>query len=58
MGSQNAFGLLVSLNMLVETRVGWDYTSRDRRGWMADVGFPDSYVESLAGPESRVVATK
>jgi hypothetical protein len=58
MGSQNAFGLLMSLNVLVETRERWDYTSRDCRGWMADVGFRDSYVESLAGPESMVVAIK
>ena len=53
----NAFGLLTSLNMLVETREGYDYTGRDCRGWMADVGFRDSYVEPLAGPVCMVVAT-
>ena len=37
----------MSLNMLVETREGCDYTGRDCRGWMADVGFRDSYVEPL-----------
>ena len=55
---EDAFGLLMSLNMLVETREGYDYTGRDCRGWMANVGFRDSYVEPLAGRESMVVAIK
>jgi hypothetical protein len=28
------------------------------RGWMTDVGFRDSYVELLAGPELMVVGIK
>jgi SAM-dependent methyltransferase len=36
---QNAFGLLMSLNMLIETREGFDYTGADCTGWMHDVGF-------------------
>jgi hypothetical protein len=55
---QNAFGLLMSLNMLIETRAGFDYTGADCRGWMADVGFRESYVEPLVGPDSMVVAIK
>jgi hypothetical protein len=55
---RNAFGLLMSLNMLVETREGSDYTGADCQGWMADVGFRDSYVEPLAGPEPMVVGIK
>jgi SAM-dependent methyltransferase len=55
---ENAFGLLMSLNMLIETREGFDYTGADCRGWMADVGFRESYVEPLVGPDSMVVAIK
>jgi hypothetical protein len=33
---QNAFGLLMSLNMLIETREGFDYTAADCAGWMRD----------------------
>jgi hypothetical protein len=54
----NAFGLLMSLNMLIETTGGFDYTGADCRGWMADVGFSKSYVEHLVGPDSMVVAIK
>jgi hypothetical protein len=54
----NAFGLLMSLNMLIETREGADYTGADCRGWMSEAGFRDSYVEHLAGPESMVVGRK
>ena len=53
----NAFGLLMSLNMLIEG-VGFDYTGADCRGWMADAGFKDSYVEHLVGPDSMVVGIK
>jgi precorrin-6B methylase 2 len=55
---QNAFGLLMSLNMLIETREGFDYTAADCAGWMRDAGFASTRVESLAGPESMVVAIK
>ncbi len=55
---QNAFGLLMSLNMLIETREGFDYTAADCAGWMRDAGFSDTRVEPLAGPESMVVAKK
>jgi hypothetical protein len=55
---QNAFGLLMSLNMLIETTEGFDYTGADCRGWMAEAGFAETYVEHLAGPESMVVGIK
>jgi hypothetical protein len=54
---ENAFGLLMSLNMLIEG-LGFDYTSADCRGWMADAGFSESYVEQLVGPDSMVVGIK
>ncbi len=54
----NTFGLLMSLNMLIETQEGFDYTAADCRLWMASVGFRDSYVEPLVGPDSMVVGIK
>jgi precorrin-6B methylase 2 len=54
----NAFGLLMSLNMLIETPGGFDYTGADCRAWMQETGFRDSYVEHLVGPDSMVVGTK
>jgi precorrin-6B methylase 2 len=54
----NAFGLLMSLNMLIETPGGFDYTGADCRTWMEEAGFRESYVEHLAGPDSMVVGIK
>ena len=54
----NTFGLLMSLNMLIETQAGFDYTGAECRSWMAEAGFRDSYVKHLVGPESMVVAIK
>ena len=54
---ENAFGLLMSLNMLIEG-LGFDFTGADCRGWMADTGFSESYVEHLVGPDSMVVGIK
>ncbi|MCB1062763.1 MAG: methyltransferase [Verrucomicrobiae bacterium] len=56
--SENAFGLLMSLNMLVETEGGFDYTGADCQGWMADAGFRDTRVEHLVGPDSMVIGIK
>jgi hypothetical protein len=55
---ENTFGLLMSLNMLIETPGGSDYTGADCQGWMRDAGFTDTYVEHLAGPDSMVVGIK
>jgi O-methyltransferase domain/Dimerisation domain len=54
----NTFALLMSVNMLIETQQGCDYTGADCRSWMADAGFRDSYIEPLAGPDSMVVGIK
>lgn len=54
----NTFGLLMSLNMLIETSGGSDYTGADCRQWMREVGFGTTYVEHLAGPDSMVVGIK
>ena len=55
---ENAFGLLMSLNMLIEGPGGFDFTGPDCRAWMAETGFKDSYVEHLVGPDSMVVGIK
>ena len=55
---QNAFGLLMSLNMLIETHGGFDFTGADCREWMKDVGFTRTKVERLAGPDGMVVGFK
>ncbi|HEV3279105.1 MAG TPA: methyltransferase [Terriglobia bacterium] len=56
--SQNAFGLMMSLNMLIETPGGFDYTGADCRGWMQEAGFRETHVEHLVGPDSMVVGIK
>lgn len=54
----NAFGLLMSLNMLIETRGGFDYTGTDCAGWMREAGFKETRVEHLTGPDSMVIGVK
>ena len=54
----NPFGLLMSLNMLIETPGGFDYTGADCEGWMKEAGFRDSYVQPLVGPDAMVVGIK
>ena len=55
---ENTFGLLFSLNMLIENQEGAEYTFADCQGWMRDVGFRETYARPLAGPESMVVGIK
>jgi len=54
----NVFGLLMSLNMLIETPGGFDYTGADCQGWMNIVGFSETRVQPLLGPESMVIGIK
>jgi hypothetical protein len=54
----NTFGLLMSLNMLIETQEGFDYTGTECKDWLASAGFRHSYVEPLVGPDSMVVGIK
>ena len=55
---QNAFGLLMSLNMLIETPGGFDFTGADCQRWMREIGFRQTRVEHLVGPDSMVVGIK
>ena len=54
----NAFGLLMSLNMLIETPGGFDYTGADCQAWMREAGFSRTRVEPLVGPDSMVIGFK
>jgi O-methyltransferase domain/Dimerisation domain len=55
---ENAFGLMMSLNMLIETAGGFDYTGEDCQAWMREVGFSKTRVEPLVGPDSMVIGFK
>jgi hypothetical protein len=51
-------GLMMSLNMLIETPGGFDYTAADCFEWLRDAGFRDFEVQRLAGVDSMIVAYK
>jgi hypothetical protein len=55
---ENALGLLMSLNMLIETPGGFDYTAADCKKWMHEAGFRETRSEPLAGGDSMVVGIK
>lgn len=56
--SKKAMGLLMSLNMLIETPGGFDYTGADCQGWMKEVGFRETRVEELTPVDSMVIGIK
>lgn len=56
--NQNKFGLMMSLNMLIETGHGFDYTYSDFNKWAAIVGFRKTALLPLAGPASACIAYK
>jgi precorrin-6B methylase 2 len=55
---ENAFGLLMSLNMLVEFGDAFDFTNADFVGWCREAGFRRFEVMHLAGPSSAAIAYK
>ncbi|MEX6686238.1 methyltransferase [Danxiaibacter flavus] len=55
---ENAFGLLMSLNMLLETFGGFDYTAADFTGWAKEAGFKQVDIMHLTGPSSALIAYK
>jgi predicted O-methyltransferase YrrM len=55
---QNAFGLMMSLNMLIEFGDAFDYTGEDFAGWCREVGFQEVEVLALTGPSSAGIAYK
>jgi hypothetical protein len=55
---ENVFGLLMSLNMLIEFGDAFDFTGADFSGWCNEVGFKETRVVPLAGPASAAIAYK
>ncbi len=55
---ENAFGLLMSLNMLIEFGEAFDFTFADFKQWCGEAGFERFEKIELAGPSSAVVAYK
>ncbi|QCX37901.1 methyltransferase [Aureibaculum algae] len=56
--SKNAFGLMMSLNMNIETPEGFDFSAVDFNGWAKECGFSQTSVMPLTGPSSAVIAIK
>jgi len=55
---ENTFGLMMSLNMLIELGDAFDFTGAEFRSWCEEAGFRRFEVIPLAGPSSAAVAYK
>ncbi len=55
---ENAFGLLMSLNMLIEFGDAFDFTGADFTGWCLEAGFSRCEILPLGGPASAAIAYK
>jgi hypothetical protein len=55
---ENVFGLMMSLNMLIEFGDAFDFTGSDFSRWCTAVGFRRTEILHLAGPASAGVAYK
>jgi SAM-dependent methyltransferase len=55
---ENVFGLLMSLNMLIEFGDAFDYSAADFEKWCREVGFKRFEVIHLAGPSTAAIAYK
>jgi predicted O-methyltransferase YrrM len=54
----NAFGLMMSINMLIEFGDAFDFTAADFNGWCREAGFRRFELLPLNGPCSAVIAYK
>ena len=55
---KNTFSLLMSLNMLIETGTGFEYTLAEFTDWAKQIGFKSADLMPLAGPTSAAIAYK
>lgn len=55
---ENVFGLMMSLNMLIEFGDAFDFTGAEYRTWCEAAGFTKVEVVHLAGPASAAIAHK
>jgi cyclopropane fatty-acyl-phospholipid synthase-like methyltransferase len=53
---KNTMGLLMSLNMMVETTGGFDYTGAQFDAWCKKAGFARTEIVHLLGPASAAIA--
>jgi len=54
----NAFGLMMSLNMLIEFGEAFDFTGADFTSWCLEAGFSRCEILPLGGPASAAIAWK
>jgi hypothetical protein len=55
---ENTFGMLMSLNMLIENGDAFDYTFNDFERWAKEAGFKRTEIIPLTGPTSAALAYK
>jgi hypothetical protein len=55
---QNVFGLMMSLNMLIEFGDAFDFSGADFAGWCKEAGFRRTEILPLGGPASAAIAYK
>ena len=55
---ENSFGLMMSLNMLIEFGDAFDFTGSDFAKWCGEAGFRDVEILPLTGPASAGIAYK
>jgi O-methyltransferase domain len=55
---QHAYGLLMSLTMLIDTHGGFDFTGSECTTWMREAGFKETRIEPLTNHDSMVVGIK
>jgi hypothetical protein len=55
---ENAFGLMMSLNMLIEFGDAFDFSGADFADWCREAGFSEVEILPLTGPASAGVAYK
>jgi hypothetical protein len=56
--TKNVFGMMMSINMLIETGKGFDFTFADFNKWAKEAGFTSTKIIQLAGPSSAAIAFK
>jgi precorrin-6B methylase 2 len=56
--NKNAFGLMMSLNMMIETPEGYDFSFADFNEWAKEIGFTETSIMPLTGPSSAVIGIK
>jgi hypothetical protein len=48
----------MSLNMMIETPEGYDFSFADFNEWAKEIGFTETSIIALTGPSSAVIGIK